>query len=96
MHRPRSSIVRLPKHPPAPTPSDPITFEERCGIVVAKLGCVIVGMVHQPATPGGRPWWVCALPDTPTRPEYVPSVDVAKDRLAERISDWIEAAGLHA
>ena len=98
MHRPRSS-------PPIQQPADidltdnphsPVVLEERNGVIVAKLGCVVVGMVCQDLGEHGRCWWACALPDTPRAPQYLYSIETAKERLTERVRDWIEAAGLCA
>jgi len=94
MHRPRlvrsSPIIQSAP----PDPHAPVVFEDRSGVIVAKLGCVIVGMVHRPTAPSGLAWWSCFLPDTPRVAQYVYSIDVAKDRLADRARDWIDAAGL--
>lgn len=100
MHRPRSAYASFPPPPdiePIDDPYVPVVFETRgSGLVVAKLGCVVVGMVSPTTGRFARAWWSCFLPDTARNAQAASSIDAAKERLARRIRDWLDAAGMRA
>lgn len=100
MHRPRSSHAPFPPPPdiePIDDPYAPVVFEPRGnGLLVAKLGCIVVGMIAPTSGRFARAWWSCFLPDTSRAAQPVSSIEAGKDRLAHRVRDWVDAAGLRA
>jgi hypothetical protein len=85
-------------------PDDPglgygrVTFDDRNPErTVARLGCIIVGEIRVNVIGRAgycRAWWTCHLPDTARQAFPATSVAVAKQKLADKVSEWVEAAGL--
>ena len=74
----------------------PIAFESSGdGREVVKLGVIMIGEIA--SNPGGRrvPFWVrITLPDVTTRSIPAGSMEQGRQIVADKVRDWIDAAGL--
>lgn len=76
--------------------ADVVVFIERKGEWIAKLGVIEVGGVAKlyATAPPIDAYWRCYLPGLGVTPRPAASIDEAKAKLRQAITDWIDAAQL--